>query len=238
MKSRLPLLLLIAGAQAQAPATPKAEPHYFRFLRTIEVPSGSSAQACAVLDPAIFAQALPTLADLRLYSGANEVPYAITISESTLQPPDAARVLNLGLRDRNISFDLEMPARSYTEVDLSLAGADFLATAKVTGLKSAQNPSSTALGTFTLFDLTSQHLSRSTSLPLQESSFPLLHVDLTSHPDRGIELRRHPRHGPGCGGSAHPGGADPLHSGRANHSLRTARQRDGRSRRHACAHSH
>ena len=35
-----------------------------------------------------------------------------------------------------------------------------------------------ALGTFTLFDLPAQHLSRSTALPLAEATFPLLHVRL------------------------------------------------------------
>jgi hypothetical protein len=34
------------------------------------------------------------------------------------------------------------------------------------------------LGTFTLFDLTAQHLGRSTSLAMAESSFPYLHVEL------------------------------------------------------------
>jgi len=65
-----------------------------------------------------------------------------------------------------------MPPRPYTQVDFQLAAHNFLATAEVS------TPANKPLGTFTLFDLTQRHLARSTSLPLQESTLPQLHITL------------------------------------------------------------
>jgi hypothetical protein len=70
-----------------------------------------------------------------------------------------------------------MPARAYTAVTLRLGGKDFVATAKVSG-SNTTGPDGTQLGTFALFDLSQQGLSRSTTLPLQESTFPVLHIVL------------------------------------------------------------
>ena len=174
--------LLLVAFLIQATNTPS--PRYFPYTRTV-IPSAPSPQACAVLDPPIFAHASPTLADLRLYSQSAELPYAITISESTLAPPDPARILNLGLRNHHIAFDLQMPPRSYTELTLDINGQNFIAAAQISGLHTPTDPHPTALGTFTLFDLTSQHLSRSTAIPLPESSFPFLHIELTVTPSPG-----------------------------------------------------
>jgi hypothetical protein len=97
-------------------------------------------------------------------------------------------VLNLGSGGAGggggskIAFDLEMPARAYTGVTLDLDADvhDFIATATVTGMDELGGKGkATVLGSFTLFDLESQHLSRDTTLPLQESTFRYLHVVLT-----------------------------------------------------------
>ena len=99
---------------------------------------------------------------------------------------DPAEVLNFGLRTpTHASFDLAMPQRAYSAVDLSFGAQDFLATAKVTGLRALDDPHPLYLGVFSLFDLTGQRLGRGTSLPLSESTFPFLHIDLTIHPAPG-----------------------------------------------------
>jgi hypothetical protein len=164
---------------------PVARPEHMRYVRTMDVPAGAG-QACAVLDAAIFPHALPSLTDVRIFplagggDAAHEVPYAITLSEAASEETQAARVLNLGAGGSGeIDFDLEMPARAYTEVTLDLAGRDFLATATVTGMDSLDaRDRATALGAFTLFDLSSQHLSRDTMIPLEESTFRYLHIEL------------------------------------------------------------
>ena len=121
----------------------------------------------------------PTLGDMRLFAGTKEVPYALTSSGTTLPGSDAAKVLNAGVKAGHVVFDLEMPGRAYSNVNLELGGTDYLATAKVTGLKDANETGGTALGTFTVFDLSGQKLGNNGTLPLAEVSFPFLHVDLT-----------------------------------------------------------
>jgi hypothetical protein len=175
--------LFLWQAAAAAPGIPTAEPQYFRYERSVSLPPGAG-QSCAIIDAQIFPNAAPSLKDLRLYqtlSGqpAREVPYAITLSEPEQPDSEAARVLNLGMRDHSIVFDLEMPNRPYTDVVLDLAGKDYIATATVSGM-TAPDATGTSLGEFTLFDLTTQHLSRSTTIHLQESNFPYLHVELTA----------------------------------------------------------
>jgi hypothetical protein len=167
-------------------ATPGAEPvvadpQYQRYERTIAAPSAPS-QSCAIIDPQIFPHAAPSLKDLRLYQSGHEIPYAITLSEPQQPDIEAAHVRNLGLRGHNIVFDVEMPNRPYTEITLDLAGQDFLATATVSGTRDPNYSNQTDLGEFTLFDLTSQHLSRNTTIHLQETSLPYLHIELAISP--------------------------------------------------------
>jgi hypothetical protein len=177
VKSALLLALLLQAA----PQPDSAQPQYFRYQRTI-TPSAASGQSCAVIDPSLLSHAAPSLKDLRLYQGTREIPYAITLSEPQQLDSDTAQVRNLGLRGRNIVFDLEMPNRPYTEIDLDLAGHDFLATATVSGTRNPDYSNQINLGEFTLFDLTSQHLSRNTIIHLQETDLPYLHVELALTP--------------------------------------------------------
>jgi hypothetical protein len=179
----LGVLLLQAAAGTEPPV---ANPASMKYERALSVAAGSG-QACAVLDAEIFPHASPSLRDLRIFpvqtAGAREVPYAITLSEAVTEETETARVLNLGAGGgAKIAFDLEMPARAYTGVTLDLDADvhDFIATATVSGMDElGGRAKATALGAFTLFDLETQHLSRDTTLPLQESTFRYLHVVLT-----------------------------------------------------------
>ena len=182
MKSAILLALLLwQAASSLEPVT--SDPQYLRYQRTIN-PS-SAGQSCAVIDPQIFPHAAPSLRDLRLYQAGREVPYAITVSVPQQADSDVGQVRNLGLRGRNMVFDVEMPNRPYTEITLDLAGQDFLATATVSGTRDPNYSNQTRLGEFTLFDLTSQHLSRNTTLHLQETSLPYLHIELAVSPATG-----------------------------------------------------
>ena len=179
---KLAAATLLLGLLWQASPHVAPEPRHFRFERGIEANAQPGSRSCAVLDGSTYAHAKPALADVRLF-GADEIPYALTMSE-TAATGDAAKLLNLGESGGHIVFDLQMPTRPYSAVDLDLNGQNFLATAKVTGLnslgKAACCTAGTSLGTFTLFDLTAQRLGRSTSLALAESTFPFLHVDLAA----------------------------------------------------------
>jgi len=181
------LLALLLWQAAPGPETSTADQHFLRYQRAVSSPSGPG-QTCAVIDPSIFPHAAPSLKDLRLYQGPNDshdVPYAITLSEPQQPDSDTAQIRNLGLRGNNIVFDLEMPNRPYTDVTLNLAGQDFIATATVSGTRDPNYSNQTSLGDFTLFDLTTQHLSRSTTLHLQETILPYLHIELAVSPAPG-----------------------------------------------------
>jgi hypothetical protein len=176
--------LLLLGLLASSDAPPPPTPASFRYQRPITIPPGPPADACAVLDAQVFAHANP-LEDLRIYSANQEVPYAVTFS-GTAPTGDPASILNLGLKSpRALSFDLQMPDRPYSAVALTLNAHDFLASAHITGLKSLTDKNPTYLGTFTLFDLTTQRLGHSSSVQLAESTFPYLHLDLTLTPAPG-----------------------------------------------------
>jgi len=194
------LLAVLLWQAAAVDGPPVAQPDTMRYERLIRMANGAG-QACAVLDAQVFPHAAPSLTDLRLYvaqeagtgnalrSGAvYEVPYAITLSEAAREETGTARVLNpgtvpgAGKSGTQIVFDLEMPARAYTGVTLEIDPAvhNFIARATVTGMDSLRGlAKATALGSFTLFDLASQHLSRNTTIPLQESTFKVLHVELS-----------------------------------------------------------
>ena len=171
----LSALLLLAGAPGPAPV----QPAQFRFTRAIKLSGGSEHAACAVLDGTTYAHARAALDDLRLFSGGSEIPYALTMSNTSYLSPsgEQAKVLNLGMRQGHIVFDLAMPNRPYSAVELRLRAENFLATAKVTSPAQPGRPG-TALGTFTLFDLSQKLLGRDTVLRLAESTFAFLHVDL------------------------------------------------------------
>ncbi len=164
-------------------AGPAADPQHMRYERDLNLPADSLGVACTVLDADTFAHsASRSVDDLRVFrvTGSTlpeETPFAL--SESAAQPDEVARatVQNLGQRGGDLVFDLAMPQRVYSEVDLQLAAKDFVATAKVSGSDGRGGPI-TSLGSFALFDLTQQKLSRSTALPLQESTFPVLHIEL------------------------------------------------------------
>jgi hypothetical protein len=187
LKSALLSALLLWQLPDRASAPDSAD--HLRYQRTIALPSAregqGGGQACATLDAQVFAHAAASLKDLRLFNGAAEFPYATTLSEPLQQENEDARILNPGLRDRRMVFDLAMPRHPYTDVLLNLQGKDFLATATVAGESAPNAHDRTELGSFTLFDLSSQRLSRNTNIPLPESSFPYLHVELAIAPAPG-----------------------------------------------------
>ena len=192
-------LLWQAGDFGGGAVAPVAEPQHLRYQRSLTVPAGASGRACAVLDANVFAHAASwSGGDLRVFrvmdSGQpQEVPFAV--SYSAAQPTDAvtATVRDARLRNGAIVFDLDMPRRAYTDVDLRLSAKDFVGTAVVSGSEGTGGVAK-PLGTFTVFDLTGQHLARSTSLALQESSFAQLHVVLRL---RGVNGGAFPDMSPG-----------------------------------------
>ena len=172
-----------------------ADPQHLRYERAITLPAGTVGDTCAVLDASVYADAGNwSEGDLRVFRDAGsgkeeEVPFAVSYSEA--QPTDAviATVQHLRLQRGEIVFDLAMPRRAYTVVDLDLAAKNFIATAEVSG-SDGKGGAAKSLGTFTLFDFAEKHLARSTSMAMQESNFAELHVKLRLH---GLDGSAFPR---------------------------------------------
>lgn len=165
-------LLLLTADRGELPSR-------FRFERSVL--TKNAGKSCAVLDPLIFAHAAESLSDLRLLrSDGTQVPYVLTLSETAAERVTIP-VRNLVGNGNQIAFDLDMPARPYTDVVLDLASTDFVATAFVTG-RDVASPGMRQLGQFAIFDLSAEHLPRSTVLHLQETALPMLHVELRAAP--------------------------------------------------------
>ena len=185
MKATMAALLLAlwqGGFQHEGEVPPALE--HFRYVRTLTLPAEAAGQACAVLDATVYAHADAALNALRLYAKGSEVPFVFTTSGEVEQETEMASILRSEMREGRIVFDLKMPSRPYTEVDLDLAGHDFVATASVSG-QVAGSEGWKDLGKFEVFDLSSQGLGRSLALPLQEETFPVLRIELEVSPSPG-----------------------------------------------------
>lgn len=162
----LMLLLLIAA--------PKPETRYFRYQRQVQAASAHG-PACFPLDSVVFANASRGLADVRLYHGDQEVPFAIRTAQAPLTGSHAILPLNAGTRSGRTEFDAAMPAGTYTDIELQIAARDFQAKVEVTGSQSLGSSDARRLGTYTIFDLTGEKSGRSTVLHLPVSNFRFLH---------------------------------------------------------------
>ena len=173
-------------------AAPPAEIRYFHFERPVQMPAQAAGQSCLVVDPGVFAHASAQLADLRLYQGASETPYVVRWDAPEASTDQTIAMLNLGRKGSWTVFDAEMPAGHYGDLQLKIDGRDFLATVSVTGSEAEAGGSRTRLGAFTIFDLTSQRLGRSTVLHLPESDFRFLHFQIagpvTPHELTGLSV--------------------------------------------------
>ena len=171
-----------------------AAPEHLRFEREVLVPAAASGLACTTLDTQVLAHtASAAHNDLRLYlgypgSGAQvETPYTLTESGPEPVADAEATVQNVGRSGDTLRFDLRMPVRTYSEVELRLRMRGFVGTAVVT----ADGPRGRRenLGSFGIFDLSAQELGRWTVLPMAETSMPLLHVALSLRTPAGVPIK-------------------------------------------------
>ncbi|HVT98650.1 MAG TPA: hypothetical protein VHE33_14200, partial [Acidobacteriaceae bacterium] len=168
---------------------------YFRYERPI-TGVAKAGQTCVALDAGTYAHAEPGLGDVRLFRDGKETPYAIRDSAPVEQQRGEIAPLNLGHKGAHTTFETEMPAGRYSDVDLDITAKDFIATVAVTGAQDETGREGTELGLFTIFDLTAQKLGRSTVLHLPESNLKYLYfrIDGPLKPGdvRGLSVERVP----------------------------------------------
>jgi hypothetical protein len=177
----LAALLALQAAAADAP-------EHLGYERAVELPQRASGMACAVLDAAAFAHAASRSEDdLRLYrenrgtpadgsSGGVETPFALEESEAAPEDAAPAMVKDLKVSGPQVQFDLVMPRRPYSAIDLEIPVRNFIAQTTLTGGEA--HGAEHLLSAEALFDLSGQGLPRSTELRMQESQLPVLHVTM------------------------------------------------------------
>ncbi len=166
----------------------RTELQHFRYRRAILV--REAGPTCSVLDASVLAHASGSLKDLRLIRDGHQIPYAIMVNAAAQVESEQATIANLQEGSNKTEFDLVMPNRTYTQLNLRLEGRDFVAQAALTGSDEPRSVSGASLGTFPVFDLSSRGLSHSSTLSFQESSFRYLHVILHGQGFRvrGVEV--------------------------------------------------
>ena len=167
----------MAALALVAAAAPAPEMRYFHFERPIERAVQSAGQTCLVVDPQVFAHAAAQLSDLRVYENTTDTPYVVRADVAEISGDQTVALLNLGKSGSQTVFDAEMPQGRYSDLQLKIAGQNFLATVVVTGSQD-QTGKRTKLGSYTIFDLTVQRLGRSTVLHMPESDFRFLHFQI------------------------------------------------------------
>ena len=169
------MLKLSAGILLLAMAAATPEIKYFQYERPLPKSSG---QSCVVLDAGVFAHAAPQLADLRLYRDGAETPYVIRKAAPAESSEKIIPLLNVGTREGKTVFDASLPEGHYSDLQLAVKGQNFIATVTVTGSQAEKGSAETKIGAYTIFDLSSQKLGRSTVLHLPESDFRFLHFSI------------------------------------------------------------
>jgi hypothetical protein len=165
--------LALLAATAVSP-----EIRYFSSERPVQNTPQRPMQTCLILDAQLFAHASPQFSDLRLYHDGKETPYVIHLSAPVEARETSIVPINLGERGGEIAFDAAMPEGSYSDIQLDVAGQDFIATVTVSGSQTQTDSSQTRLGSYTIFDLSHQKLGRSTVLHIPTSDFRYLHFQI------------------------------------------------------------
>ena len=154
---------------------------YFARTRSIS-PSPADRQNYIAVDSDIWKFARNDLADLRIYDGQSQVPYAlIKQSGGSSNEETAAKILNLGSVGGRTEFDLDVGGvQQYERVRLELDAKNFINGTQIQGRQKSNDRTGTDLGSSTLYDFTSEGLGSNFVLKFPTSSFPYLHIRMAA----------------------------------------------------------
>jgi hypothetical protein len=169
MKSVAGILALILAASSSIP--------YFKYERPLNN-ANANGQHYVVVDETIWEHALPSLQDLRLYSAAMELPYALTVEAGSYERDQKTlRILQPGRLAGKTQFLLDMSGvPEYDRVKLAIAAQNFVAHGRVEGQDDPHGNRWTVLGTTTIYDLSDEKLGRNNTLQIPSSTFKFLRV--------------------------------------------------------------
>ena len=151
---------------------------YFKYFR--EVKAGGDHQQYVVVDETVWQHARPDLADLRLYSGQNEVPYAMSIERGSSETErKEIRILQPAIVAGKTQFFLDMAGLTeYDHVELHLNARNFVAKARVDGADDLHGTKWATLANTILYDLSDDNLGGNTTLRLRLTTYKYLRITL------------------------------------------------------------
>ena len=153
---------------------------YFARSRNLSV-SSPEKQNYAIIDADIWKLSRNDLADIRIYDGQSQVPYALVKqSGGSANQETAVKILNLGSVAGHTEFDLDVTGMSeYERVRLEMDAKNFVNGAQVEGRRNPNDRLGSKLGSSTLYVFTKEALGSNFVLKFPTSSFPYLHVRLS-----------------------------------------------------------
>jgi hypothetical protein len=152
---------------------------YFSRSRIVSLPA-EGPQSYVVADADVWRFARHDLADIRLYDGQSQVPYALVKQSGGSSVEETpAKVLNLGNVAGHTEFDLDVSGRAhYDRVRLQLDAKNFISRAQIAGRQALNDHTRVDLGSSTLYDFTAERLGSNFDLKFATASFPYLQVRL------------------------------------------------------------
>lgn len=169
MKNFLGLALLLLASPSIS---------YFKYQRPVQPPGAG--QHYVVVDEVLWLHGRPDLADVRLYSGSTEVPYALTIERGSLESDHRdVRVLQQSTAGGKTQFLIDMAdIVEYDHIDLRLSSRNFVAHARIEGQDDLHGPHWALLGDSILYDLSKENLGSNSMLRLPRSTYHYLRVTI------------------------------------------------------------
>jgi hypothetical protein len=183
---KLAVLMVVASASIS----------YFKFSREIQgvgsanpgsTNQNSTNQSYVVVDDAMWQHSRPDLADVRLYAGNQEVPYALVEERGSSENAEKeVRVLQPGSIGGKTRFFLDMAGLTeYDRIILNLAAKDFVIKARVEGQDDLHGAHWVALAQTVLYDLSSDGLGNNRTLRLPLTTYKYLRITLDGQRNDG-----------------------------------------------------
>lgn len=164
---------LLAAVILAGPSIP-----YFKYQRAVQVQPGG--QRFFAVDEQTWKNARRDLGDLRLYSGQQEVPYALIVERGSLENDNKdARVLQPSVVGGKTQFVIEMTdVAEYDHIALRLATKNFVAHARVEGQEDLHGAQWALLADSILYDLSKENLGGNSVLRLPLSTYKYLRITI------------------------------------------------------------
>jgi hypothetical protein len=151
---------------------------YFKYQRPVQAQPGG--QRYIALDEQVWKNARRDLGDLRLYSGQQEVPYALMVESGSRENDNKeVSVLQQSVVGGKTQFLIDMTGvAEYDHIGLRLATKNFVAHARVEGQDDLHGKDWALLGEPILYDLSKENLGGNSVLRLPLSTYKYLRVTI------------------------------------------------------------